>query len=321
MHGTSRKSLACPSNFWVHAQGVVRRHTLLRSVLRRFWEGFWGRALRRGLAMVSLLKFKRDVRTYNLLQMSPGDVSHLGNNGMQKAWQVPEGLERHLDAARRFCRSVVSQLPSPGGGGQFWKKKKTLSCGGEANLGGIFKRQFGGEGNCESKMVARQLGSQFCREASRCLAGPSGFAFSLQTTRDCDAAMLATSTPTPKFFMFFTWRPKKGRTPPPTSRCQGSVKGVYLKVLFAQSRLFYREMDCPVRWSLATPSALESQSRANQGSVVANPICKCRRHKAGHLQVRVAVGRQSTCVLKEAPLKKGHLGLPQDGATLSAHTP
>ena len=104
---------------------------------------------------------------------------------------------------------------------------------------------------------------------------------------------------------------------------QGAVKGVYLKGLFAQGRLFYREMDCPVRfyremdcpvrWSLATPSALESQSRVKQGSVVANPICKCRRHKAGHLQVRVAVGRRSTCVLKEAPLNKGPLGFPQRG--------
>ena len=102
---------------------------------------------------------------------------------------------------------------------------------------------------------------------------------------------------------------------------QGAVKGVYLKGLFAQSRLFYREMDCPVRfhremdcpvlWSLATPSALESHARANQGSVVANPICKCRRHKAGHLQVRVAVGKRSTCVLKEAPSNKGPLGFPQ----------
>ena len=67
-------------------------------------------------------------------------------------------------------------------------------------------------------------------------------------------------------------------------------------------------MDCPVQWPLATPLALESQSRANQGSVVANPICKCTRHKAGHLQVRVAVGKRSTCVLKEAPLNKGPLG-------------
>ena len=107
---------------------------------------------------------------------------------------------------------------------------------------------------------------------------------------------------------------------------QGAVKGVYLTGLFAQSRLSYREMDCPVRvhremdcpvqWSLATPSALASQSRANQGSVAANPICKCRRHKAGHLQVRVAVGKQSTCVLKEAPLNKGPLGLPHMGAKI-----
>ena len=81
-------------------------------------------------------------------------------------------------------------------------------------------------------------------------------------------------------------------------------------------------MDCPVRWSQGNglPSAVvtrhplrlgksvQSQSRA---PALANPICKCRRHKAGHLQVRVAVGRQSTCVLKEAPLKKGPLGLPQ----------
>ena len=86
--------------------------------------------------------------------------------------------------------------------------------------------------------------------------------------------------------------------------------------LNAQSRLFYREIDCPMQWSLATPSALESQSRANQGSLVANPICKCRCHKAGHLQVRVAVGMRSTCVLKEAPLlpgplDKGPLGFPQ----------
>ena len=108
----------------------------------------------------------------------------------------------------------------------------------------------------------------------------------------------------------------------PSSQHQGAVKGFYLKGLFAQSRLFYREMDCPVRfhsemdcpvqWSLATPSALESQSRANQGSVVANPIFKCRRHKAGHLQVRVAVGKLSTCVLKEAPLNKGPLGFPHN---------
>ena len=122
---------------------------------------------------------------------------------------------------------------------------------------------------------------------------------------------------TKKIFTKFFWRAGKeigretstsrlhnttcdSQSPPISSlqlvtKCQGAVKGVYLKGLFAKSRLFYREMDCPVRfhremecpvqWSLATPSALESQSRANKGSVVANPICKCRRHKAGHLQV------------------------------------
>ena len=91
---------------------------------------------------------------------------------------------------------------------------------------------------------------------------------------------------------------------------QGDVKGFCLNGLNAQSRLlkFHRDIDCPVQWSLATPSALESHSRPNQGSVVANPICKCSCHNAGHLQVRVAVGRRSTCVLKEAPLNEGSLG-------------
>ena len=97
----------------------------------------------------------------------------------------------------------------------------------------------------------------------------------------------------------------------PSPESQGAVKGVYLKGLKVQSGLFQREMDCPVQWSFATSLALESQSTANQGSVVANPICKCGCHMAGHLQVRVAVGRRSTCVLKEAPLNKGPLRFPQ----------
>ena len=76
----------------------------------------------------------------------------------------------------------------------------------------------------------------------------------------------------------------------------------------APSRLFHREMDCPVQWSFAIPSAFESQSRANQGSVVANPFCECARwRKAGHSQVPVAVGRRLTCVLKEAPSFKYRL--------------
>ena len=34
-----------------------------------------------------------------------------------------------------------------------------------------------GEGNCESKIVSRQRGDNFCPETSRCLAGPSGLKF------------------------------------------------------------------------------------------------------------------------------------------------
>ena len=78
----------------------------------------------------------------------------------------------------------------------------------------------------------------------------------------------------------------------------------------------------PVQWSLAAPSALESKSRPNQGSVVADPICKSRCHKAGHLQVRVAVGRRSTCVSKEAPLNEGPSGqVGMNGDTFSIKAP
>ena len=37
-----------------------------------------------------------------------------------------------------------------------------------------------GEGNCESTIAARQWGVNFCREALRCLAGPSGKVISNQ---------------------------------------------------------------------------------------------------------------------------------------------
>ena len=87
----------------------------------------------------------------------------------------PEGSDRHLNAARQklprddFCRSTAAQLPSPRG--QFWKKKKETSLVGERQFGRHCKRQLG-EGNCESKITARQWGVNFLREASRCLAGP-----------------------------------------------------------------------------------------------------------------------------------------------------
>ena len=45
--------------------------------------------------------------------------------------------------------------------------------GGRGNLGGILRDNLC-EGNCASKIAARQWGVKFCREASRCLAGPSG---------------------------------------------------------------------------------------------------------------------------------------------------
>ena len=73
----------------------------------------------------------------------------------------------------------------------------------------------------------------------------------------------------------------------------------------------HREMDCPVRWSLATPSALESQSRANQG------VCTCK----SHLQVQTPQGRSLASAsgsgqaidlcFERSPFKKGPLGLPQ----------
>ena len=48
-----------------------------------------------------------------------------------------------------------------------------------------------------------------------------------------------------------------------------------------------------------------SESGRRRWPIVAKPICKCRWHKAGRLQVRVAAGRRWTCVLKEARLNQG----------------
>ena len=59
------------------------------------------------------------------------------------------------------------------------------------------------------------------------------------------------------------------------------------------------------------PLDLGKSVQSQPGSVVENPVCKCRCHKAGHLQVRVAVGRRLTGVLKEAPLNGGSLGFPR----------
>ena len=76
-------------------------------------------------------------------------------------------------AARQFlpltCRAITPSLR-----GQFWKRKKCPLLWGRGNLGGILRDNLG-EGNWESKIAARQWGVNFCREASRCLAGSSGW--------------------------------------------------------------------------------------------------------------------------------------------------
>ena len=75
------------------------------------------------------------------------------------------------------CRETIfaAQLPHncPHRGGNFERGKNALSCGGQGNLGGVLRDNLG-EGNCESRIAARQWGVNFCREASRCLARPSG---------------------------------------------------------------------------------------------------------------------------------------------------
>ena len=53
------------------------------------------------------------------------------------------------------------------------KEEKCLLLWGRDSLGGIFGDNLG-EGKCESRIAPRQWGDNFCRETSRCLAGPSG---------------------------------------------------------------------------------------------------------------------------------------------------
>ena len=74
-------------------------------------------------------------------------------------------------AARRVlplnCRAITLTA------GALLKEEKKPSLVGERHLEAISRDNLG-EGNCESKFAARQWGVNFCREASRCLAGPSG---------------------------------------------------------------------------------------------------------------------------------------------------
>ena len=105
-------------------------------------------------------------------------------------------------------------------------------------------------------------------------------------------------------------------------RTAGSRNGGLSKGAFCAKQTFLQGNGLPSAvlqgngWPSAVvtrhPLGLGKSVQSRTGLVVANPICKCRCHKAGHLQVRVAVGRRSTCVLKEALLNQGPLGLPQE---------
>ena len=103
-----------------------------------------------------------------------GSLFEIGYTATQRA-------RRHLDAARKklsrdnFCCSIAAQLPSPVGAVLKEKKKRPLlsSLVWRSNWGGVVRDNLG-EGNCESKIAAREWGVNFCREALRCLAGPSG---------------------------------------------------------------------------------------------------------------------------------------------------
>ena len=65
------------------------------------------------------------------------------------------------------CRAITFST------GTILKEEKCPLLWGRGNLGGILRDNLG-EGNWESKIAARQWGVNFCREASRCLARPSG---------------------------------------------------------------------------------------------------------------------------------------------------
>ena len=104
-----------------------------------------------------------------------------GWRGPHKRQTRPEGPERHLDTARQklprdnFCRSLAAQLPSPARA--VLKEEKLHFLVGERQFGRHFKRQFG-RGRLRVKhffkIAARKWGVNSCREAFRCLAGPSG---------------------------------------------------------------------------------------------------------------------------------------------------
>ena len=83
-----------------------------------------------------------------------------------------------MSLARRWAKIATRQFLSLNclvvtvTAGVILKEEKLPSLVGERHFGGISGDNLG-EGNCEPKTVARQWGVNFCRETSRCLAGPS----------------------------------------------------------------------------------------------------------------------------------------------------
>ena len=113
-----------------------------------------------------------------------------------QARSFPVGQKRHLDVAGRklpldnFCLLIVSQFHSPRGNFERGQMPSRDS------LGGILGDNLG-VGSCESKIIPRQWGDNFCRETSRCVAGPSGLSWiemsTIQTARDWVTCVLSST--------------------------------------------------------------------------------------------------------------------------------
>ena len=88
-------------------------------------------------------------------------------------WQAQRARRGILMPRGKKCRETMfaAQLPRnyPHREGNFQRRQKSPLLQGRGIL-----RDILGEGNCESKIATRKWGVNFCREASRCLAGPSG---------------------------------------------------------------------------------------------------------------------------------------------------
>ena len=116
------------------------------------------------------------------IKQNMSESIHLGGTSAERIlarntlFEFLEGPKRHLDAAGQkllrdsCCLSLTAPLPSLQG---CTVKEETPLSGWRGDVGGIVRENLC-EGICESKIAARQWGVNFCREALRCLAGPSG---------------------------------------------------------------------------------------------------------------------------------------------------